>query len=214
MNWSARESFRQVLAVVPVPLSLLVPGSVLVKVLASWDVYAAGYLLLTWLAYRRREPAELRAIALASRRRPLADRLISSAPEQLSQLAASIALTTTVNAMPQAGRLGTSPALVLGVCVVAVVTSWLVLQVGCALGYLGLYAEQGGLDFPGDEQPAMTEFLYFAVSVGTTFGTTDVTVTRRRMRRQVLVHGVLAFVFNTLVLAVALTILTSYLPGA
>jgi len=47
--------------------------------------------------------------------------------------------------------------------------------------------------------------------VGTTFGTTDVEVRHSALRRHVLTHGVLAFVFNTLVLTVAITFTTNYL---
>lgn len=110
--------------------------------------------------------------------------------------------------------MGTSPGLVFAICIVAVVTSWLTLQVGFAIVYLGLFTEKGGLDFPGDDAPTMVDFVYFAVSIGTTFGTTDVTATQSRMRRQVLVHGLLAFVFNTLILAVSVTIVTTYIAGS
>ena len=42
-----------------------------------------------------------------------------------------------------------------------------------------------------------------------TFGTTAVTVTSRAIRGAVLVHGVFAFVYNSAILAVALTYVTS-----
>jgi uncharacterized membrane protein len=88
-----------------------------------------------------------------------------------------------------------------------------VLQVGYMLIYLREHADAGGLEFPGGEEPGLVDFGYFAVAVavGTTFGTTDVTVVRSRMRRLVLTHGVYAFVFNTAILAVAVTFVTSYL---
>ncbi|GAB3840076.1 DUF1345 domain-containing protein [Kribbella italica] len=213
MRWWNRESSRQLLSTPLAFLCVLVPGDTLVRVLAAWDFYACGYLLLTWYAYRGADAARLRAIALASRRRRLTDRLFASPPEQLSQAAAAFALIATVYAMPQARDLGVPSGLVLGICVVAVLSSWLSLQSGFAVAYVSLYAEDGGLDFPGDEEPALVDFAYFAVAVGTTFGTTDITVTKPRMRRQVLAHGVLAFLFNTLVLAVAITIITSYIAA-
>ncbi len=194
-------------------LCLLVPGDTLVRVLAAWDMYACGYLLLTWLAYRGSDAAALRALALASRKRRLTDRLYATSPEQLSQGAAAVALVATVIAMPQARDLGAPAALVVGICVVAVLGSWLSLHTGFAIAYVSAYVEDGGLEFPGDDEPGLVDFAYFAVAVGTTFGTTDVTVTKSRMRRQVLAHGVLAFFFNTLILAVAITIVTSYIAA-
>lgn len=213
MKWWSRESVRQLVALPPALASVLVSGDPILKYLTGWNIYAAVYLGVTWLVYRKRDTATLRELALASRRRPLADRLLASHPEQLSQVAATIAISATVTALPKAEHLGIPAPIAFAICLIAVFTAWLVLHAGFALEYLGLYAEKGGLEFPGGEEPAMTEFLYFTVSVGTTFGTTDVTVTSRRMRRHVLVHGVLSFLFNTLILAVALTILTSYLSG-
>jgi uncharacterized membrane protein len=215
MPWWTRESVRQSLAL---PLALvtavLTPGDGLVNTVAAWDVFTVTYLLLTWLAYRKRDPAELQAMARGSRRRKLTDRLFASPPEQLSQTAALLALFTTAFTMPRAGDLGVPEPLVLCLCVVSVISCWLTLQTGFAVSYLSLYAEEGGLDFPGDQEPGLVDFAYFAIAVGTTFGTTDITVTRSRMRRQVLIHGVLAFLFNTLILAVAVTTVSSYIPGA
>ncbi|MFG1926080.1 DUF1345 domain-containing protein [Cryptosporangium sp. NPDC048952] len=214
MNWLSREWVRQLVALPPALLSVIVPGGPTIKYLTGWNIYATVYLVVTWLVYRRRDPAALLTLARTSRRRPRASRILASHPEQLAQTSATIAMSATVVYLPQADRLGLPTPLSFAICLVAVFTAWMVLHAGFALAYLALYAELGGLEFPGGEQPAMTEFLYFTISVGTTFGTTDVTVTSRRMRRHVLVHGILSFLFNTLILAVALTILTSYLSGA
>ncbi|WP_157246856.1 DUF1345 domain-containing protein [Nonomuraea typhae] len=207
-----RETSRQLLAL---PLALAVyfiPGDFLVLVMAVWDVYATTYLILTWLAYRNRTLPELHALAMASKL-PGIFRFLTFRPAQLSQGAAFLAFGVTIAAMPQADQSGTGT-LVIALSVVAVLTSWLVLQVGFVTHYLALHAKYGGLDFPGDEEPAAADFAYFAFSVGTTFGTTDVTVTGRRIRRQVLVHGVLAFLFNTLIVAVAITFVTAYVSGS
>ncbi len=210
MHWWTRESSRQLLSVPAIVFGLLVPGEVVVKWLAAWDFYATTYLLLTWLAFRGRTPGESRTMVLAKRRRNMADRLLVAAPEQFSQAAAATALVATAVAIPQARQFGAPLPVVLAVCAVAVLTCWLVLQAGFGMSYLRMYAERGGLDFPGDEEPNTVDFLYFSVAVGTTFGTTDVNVTQSRVRRQVLAHGVMAFMFNTLVLAVTVTSLSSY----
>jgi uncharacterized membrane protein len=210
-HWWTRESSRQLLSLPAVVLCLVMPGDVLVKGLAAWDIYAATYLVLTWFAFRGRTSQQSRAIVLAPRGRTVTDRLLVSAPEQFSQAGAMTALIATVVAMPQARLLGASLTVVLAVCAAAVLTGWLVLQTGFGMSYLRLYAEKGGLDFPGGEEPDTVDFLYFSAAIGTTFGTTDVNVTQSRMRRQVLAHGLLAFLFNTLVLAVAITLLSSYI---
>lgn len=104
----------------------------MVKVLASWDIYATLYLLLTWLAFRRRGPAALREVAATSRRRRLADRLFASPPAQVSQGAAAIALVATVIVMPQARSLGKSSGLVFAICI-AFVFNTLILAVSVTI---------------------------------------------------------------------------------
>lgn len=60
-RWN-RESSRQLLPMPAVLLCLLVPGDAIVQLLAAWDIYAIGYLTLTWLAVRRRELSALREV--------------------------------------------------------------------------------------------------------------------------------------------------------
>ena len=66
-----------------------------------------------------------------------------------------------------------------------------------------------GLDFPGGEEPNGAAFAYFAYVVGMTAQTSDTAVTSNAMRRLVLFHGILAFFFNTVILAVAVNIVVS-----
>lgn len=208
-RWWNREWFRQVAACPPAMFGLLAPGQTVVKVLAVWDLFAAIYLLLTWLTYRRRNASALRAIALASRRQTRVERMVTTPPEKFPQYAAILALVATAIVMPRAQALSPSPLLVFGICIVAVLTSWLILQVGFAIAYLGMFFGSGGLIFPGDDEPHIVDFLYFSVSVGTGFGTASATVSSRRVRRQILTHTVLAFAFNTLIIAAAVAIVTA-----
>ncbi|MDB5375566.1 MAG: hypothetical protein JWR00_12, partial [Rubritepida sp.] len=53
------------------------------------------------------------------------------------------------------------------------------------------------------------EFVYFAFVVGCTFQVSDATTNTPRMRRMVLLHGLMAFWFNTVVLASAVSTVSS-----
>ena len=64
----------------------------------------------------------------------------------------------------------------------------------------------GGLTFPGAGAPHYWDFLYFSFVIGMTCQVSDVQVTSRPMRALVLWHGLLAFVFNTIVLALSINI--------
>ncbi len=102
-----------------------------------------------------------------------------------------------------------------------VVASWTVTHTVFALHYAHHYYgdgpapgaddDRGGLAFPGDALPDYWDFLYFAFVVGMTCQVSDVQVTSRPMRRMTLIHGVLSFFFNTVILALSVNLLASSL---
>jgi uncharacterized membrane protein len=69
----------------------------------------------------------------------------------------------------------------------------------------------GGLSFPGEENPDYLDFLYFSFVVGMTCQVSDVQVTGRIMRRLTLGHGVISFLFNTVILALSINLLAGLL---
>ncbi len=93
---------------------------------------------------------------------------------------------------------------------VTVVGSWLLLPTLFALTYAAAYygpEPDGGLDFPKSPptfEPEHTDFLYFSFTIAVTAQTSDVAVTTREMRRLVLAHSILSFLFNTTILAFAI----------
>jgi uncharacterized membrane protein len=64
----------------------------------------------------------------------------------------------------------------------------------------------GGLEFPGHEQPAYWDFVYYSFAIGTANATADVNVTSRRMRRTTALQCVFAFFFNTTILALTVNV--------
>ena len=91
--------------------------------------------------------------------------------------------------------------------------SWSVTHVVFAFRYAhewydldGQGRTKGGLDFPSDDQPDYIDFLYFSVVIGMTFQVSDVQITARRLRRLALLHGLLSFLFNTVIVALTVNI--------
>ncbi len=66
-----------------------------------------------------------------------------------------------------------------------------------------------GLEFAGTPDPEYGDFLYCAFIVGTSGQTADVSFSNKSMRRLGLVHSVLAFVFNTTLLAMTINMAAS-----
>ena len=69
----------------------------------------------------------------------------------------------------------------------------------------------GGLDFPGEHAPDYRDFLYYSFVIGCAAQTADVDTTSRDMRMVSLVHGVVAFAFNTAILALTINVGASLL---
>lgn len=98
-----------------------------------------------------------------------------------------------------------------------VVSSWAFIQVMFALHYAHDYyaalahGEAPGLQFPNDDLPDYGDFFYFAAVIGTSGQTADVSFTTKAMRRIGSVHCILAYLFNTTVLALLINIGASML---
>jgi uncharacterized membrane protein len=69
------------------------------------------------------------------------------------------------------------------------------------------------LGFPGEGEPDYWDFLYFAMVIGSTFQTSDVEINSRALRRNVLVHGLIAFLYNTAVIALTVNIASQFFGG-
>jgi uncharacterized membrane protein len=98
-----------------------------------------------------------------------------------------------------------------------VLSAWAFIHVSFALHYAGSYfrkaetgAPVGGLAFPSCDAPGWPEFVYQAFVVGCAFATADVNVTASAMRGVVLVQGVVAFIFNTVILALTINIAAGF----
>jgi uncharacterized membrane protein len=118
-----------------------------------------------------------------------------------------------------AGPIGTGPRILLAG--LAVLASWLLTHTMFALHYAHCYygdgsrrrgvrdQDRGGLKFPDELQPDFWDFLYFSFVVGMTRQVSDVQVVSRHIRRLTLGHGVLAFFFNAVILALAVNFIAN-----
>ncbi|WP_368497387.1 DUF1345 domain-containing protein [Herbiconiux sp. A18JL235] len=102
--------------------------------------------------------------------------------------------------------LGSSPLVTWG-AVVAVAGSWAVTMVSFAVHIARHDEVHGGAVFPGTGAPLFTDYLYLAAQIGTTFGGSDVDITTRGMRRVVMSYSIIAFTFNTVIVALLVSVL-------
>jgi uncharacterized membrane protein len=108
---------------------------------------------------------------------------------------------------------GALRALHVGFAFTTVVLSWAVMQLIFALHYAHEYYGQGadgrdagGLNFPGGEEPDYWDFVHFSVVIGVASQTADISFTGKALRRVGTMHSVVAFVFNTLIVALTINL--------
>ncbi|MFC8175718.1 DUF1345 domain-containing protein [Streptomyces sp. NPDC057325] len=196
-------------AVLLVLLEVLVPGSVSASSadlgVVALFVYLFCYLVVTLRAFSSAPQERIRVWARREERGTVLQRyLLGTAPGPgVSVLIASAALV--VSAVWRPGHLGSAfPATArLLTALGLVVVAWICVLVAFAVAFYAdnLVEGEAALDFPGGRTSAWDDYLYFALSVMTTFGTTDVTVMSREMRRTVAANATIAFVFNTVIVA-------------
>ncbi len=99
-------------------------------------------------------------------------------------------------------------------CISAVGFSWLMVHFAFAVRYAHLFYGDNnkqfskhakGLVFPEDDVPDYFDFAYFSIVIGMTFQVSDVVITSKGVRRLVLIHSIIAFVFNTVIIAMTVS---------
>jgi uncharacterized membrane protein len=133
-----------------------------------------------------------------------------------SGVSVSIVTLVALGLELRAGRNG--GLLDLATCAAALLLSWLFMNTLFALHYAHQFygddarrQRRGGLEFPGRDDPDYWDFVYFAIVIGMTFQVSDVQITNRTIRRTVLVHGLVAFAFNVVIIALSVNVVAGRL---
>jgi uncharacterized membrane protein len=94
-----------------------------------------------------------------------------------------------------------------------IILSWLLTHVVFAIRYAHEWYDSDddlelrrGLQFPGADDPDYMDFLYFSIVLGMTFQVSDVQITARGLRRLATLHGLISFLYNTVIVALTVNI--------
>jgi len=181
------------------------------RALLSWDAGIGLYIVLALSTMLRSDLHMIRARAKDQDDGALAVLLLTVMAAIASVAAIMLELRDVKHLPPQAQTLHF---ILVGVTLVG---SWALIHITFALHYAHVYyieLQRGGspsLQFGDDPEPNYVDFLYFSFVIGTTSQTADVNIASRRMRRIALLHGVLAFFFNTSLLALTVNIAAAQL---
>jgi uncharacterized membrane protein len=176
-----------------------------VRFVAGWDAGALTLLTLIGAIVVRATVSETRRRAAAEDPGRKTVWVLVSVACAFSVFAATVVLRSAKTLAPE--RSGVLVAL----CLLSVVAAWALTHAVYTLRYAHLFYRDGhdhghGLVFPGEHPPDDMDFAYFAFTIGMTFQVSDVVITGRAMRRAVLVHSLLSFAYNTVILALALNL--------
>lgn len=170
--------------------------------LVGWDVTAAVYVF--WVVATVFRLNEKDTSELASSEDP--DRFTGDALLLLTSIASLVAVGMT---LLQAGSAeGAEKRTLVVTGVVSVILSWLLVHTVFTLRYAGLYYDDcdGGIDFNEDGKPSYVDFAYLAFTVGMTFQVSDTNISDRRIRRAVLRHALLSYLFGTVIVATTINL--------
>jgi uncharacterized membrane protein len=194
-------------------VALLIPGGVspTLRVILGWDCGTAVFLgLMIAMAARATEASMRQRAALEDEARWVFLALVGGA--------AFFSMFAILGLMREAKAAGGTIMLIEAILAgFTIVLSWLfahtVFAVHYAHDYFNDLAENlpPGLNFPSErDDPDYWDFLYFSFVIGMTAQVSDVQVLTQPWRRLVLAHGILSFMFNTVVLALSINLFAGF----
>ena len=177
------------------------------KLLVGWDIGIGLYLILAISLMARSDVHRLKRRAANQDEGNLAILVLTVAAAIASLAAIFAELATVGGATRQPGQLILATA--------TVVLSWAFIHSIFALHYAhefygeGRDRQIGGMTFPNDEAPDYWDFTYFSFTIGMCAQVSDVTVSSKTIRRTVLAHSIVSFLFNVALLALTVNIAAS-----
>jgi uncharacterized membrane protein len=176
--------------------------------LIGWDVAAALFVLWVWTSAGRFDADETKRFATRED-----DSRVSA---QLLVLSASVVSLVGVGfdllKASESGA-GSGHVVLVSAAVATVVLSWATVHTVFALRYAHEYymPPVGGIDFKSgpDFEPDYQDFAYVAFGIGMTYQVADTDITRNSLRRTVLLHSLLGYLFGAVILAVTINIVAA-----
>jgi uncharacterized membrane protein len=177
-----------------------VPG---LSVLVGWSVAAGGLLVWVWRISWPRDSDGTKRLAEEEGRTHVTDTVVlCAAVASLAAVVEGLVRSTSHDAVSVATVV---------LCVLVVILSWALVNTVFALKYARRYYSggDGGIDFGQQQPPAYSDFAYVAFTVGMSFAIADTQVADTSIRKVALGHALLSYLFGTIVIAVAVNLVTN-----
>lgn len=176
-----------------------------VAALVGWDAAALTFLGAIWWMIAG-------ADGTATERLATREDLTRDITRLLLLAACGASLVAVLSALDLASReSGVHRVVLIAIAAVTVIVSWTVVNTVFTLRYADQYyrAPADGIDFGGaaaTDQPDYRDFAYLAFTIGMTYQVSDTSLRDRRIRRTVLLHAVLSYLFGVVIVAAGVNI--------
>lgn len=172
------------------------------RTLVIWDAASVFFLGSSWFVMAQTTPEMMQRAAQQQDEKPLAILSFIGAAACVSFLGIFFMLASSK------GTHGATFTLHILVAAVTIIASWLLLHAIFAVHYAHNYYQQSFTQSDKtDNLPDYWDFMYFSFVIGMTSQVSDVEINSKSMRRLALVHGVVSFFFNTVILATSINII-------
>ncbi len=165
-------------------------------VIAGWAAACLVYVVWVWSAVGRMDARTTRSHAtLEDPGRRTADLVLIIAA--VASVVAVVWVLVDARHLKGGAQLGVAL-----LAIVSVALTWLLVHTIYTLRYARIYyRKDGGVDFNQDEPPQYSDFAYLAFTLGMTFQVSDTNVSSSYVRRTILGHTLLSYVFGTVIVA-------------
>jgi uncharacterized membrane protein len=194
-------------AIISVSL-LAIPMEGMTRIMIGWDVFSVCMILISGVIFSTMRPRQIRVLA----KQEDAGRLVVFFIVLVAILGSLMGVLLLLQ-NKEAWKL--SKGIETFIYITGVVCSWILLHTMFAYRYAVLYygdhpldpdLHTVGLQIPNELWPDYLDFAYFSFVIGMTFQVSDIEISSRHIRRVALVHGMISFLFNTVIVALTINV--------
>lgn len=180
----------------------------LTHLMISWDVFSVCMIIMSWITFFITTSQQIREQAKVQD----SSRILIFTTVLVSTFASFFAVLLLIISKKE---FKDTEGLHLTVAIAGMLFSWFLIHTIFTMRYAHIFygdheekpnTHAGGLEFPDDKKPDYLDFAYFSFVLGMTFQVSDVEVTSKRLRRLVMLHGILSFGFNTIMIALTINV--------
>lgn len=180
--------------------------------LIAWDGFSLALIILNWVTFSITDSEQIRKQSKAQD----SSRTIIFIMVIISNLAGFFGVLLLLVTKE---KFKYTQSLHLVTAIGGMVLSWFLIHTIFTLRYAHIYYGDddekpgtlaGGLVFPGDDSPNYFDFAYFSFVLGMTFQVSDIQITSKPLRQLAMLHGLLSFGYNTVMIALTINLIAGY----